>query len=316
MHGNDRNGNDHSYWRRPNAVKETGSKSAPRPDASKRWHTGVMGWFSGSFISSAYFEACCSGHHIADSVGSDIRGRLDGNLVDTILAGGEIIDAAAEKGAVYIGHGVLDSHCEFARGTASENLSGDGRVVRYVGFLTTKQMKRTDQIIRDSLRAGSQIRRSTCESAAAAAAAKAALGQFRHLSFKGTACGGRWCRTFPRLADPCLAEREAVWPEALSTRFAEGSDEHAQMMQKKARFEVDYPVSAVTHANFRPTSSPGRVGGLCDYFVDEGTRPLDVTGEIPLAAIPMDEFTEGRLVIVLRTLSRFCSYCNLFYGYR
>lgn len=169
---------------------------------------------------------------------------------------------------------------------ADRTLKGDGRVVRYVGFVTAKQMKRVEKTIR------SMVYEHWDNAATSPPKARPAEEDTT--------------TSEPNLQILAWQNGRPVWPEALSTRFAEGSKEHATLMEKKAAFQVEFPEAAV--ASSQPSSSPARVGGLCDYSVDEGKHPLDITREISLTVVPKDEFTEGRLE--LKTLARFCNRCQ------
>ena len=148
-------------------------------------------------------------------------------------------------------------YCEFARATAEMNLKGEFRVIRYIGFLNSKQMKRVDKMIRDAVYQS-------------------------------------WDNGAPPPSLQLIAWSNGVphWPSAVTSRFPEGTAEFDGLMAFKKEFDAEFPPTSQSQT-VSPT--PGRVGGQCDYSV-ETTQPFDINREISLPAVSDADFTEGRPV--------------------
>ena len=80
-----------------------------------------------------------------------------------------------------------------------------------------------------------------------------------------------------------------VWPQPLSARFKEGTEEHQALLKKKCEFDQAFPQASAQTASGR-TPTPGRAGGDCDYSVDGGARPLDISRELSLAVVGQSDF--------------------------
>ena len=91
-----------------------------------------------------------------------------------------------------------------------------------------------------------------------------------------------------------FSDGNPFFPTALVEKFAEGSEEYEIMLKKKTAFELKYPPPAPSRAGgpARPVSV--RVGGLCDYSVAGGEKPLDFERLIDLPFINSGEFADGR----------------------
>ncbi|CAK9115472.1 FO synthase subunit 1 [Durusdinium trenchii] len=86
-----------------------------------------------------------------------------------------------------------------------------------------------------------------------------------------------------------------VWPEVLSTRFDAGTEECKKVLQKKAELEAAYPPA--DRRGCGGGVARGRVGGMCDFGIDE-LRPLDINRALSPPAVTDADFQperEGRL---------------------
>ena len=163
-------------------------------------------------------------------------------------------------------------YCEFARATAEMNLKGEFRVVRYIGFLNSKQMKRVDKMIRDA------VYQSWDNGPSAPPKARP---RDEHVDASP-----------PSLQLIAWSNGVPHWPSAVTSRFPEGTAEFDGLMAFKKEFDAEFPPTSQSQA-VSPT--PGRVGGQCDYSV-ETTQPFDINREISLPAVSDADFTEGRPV--------------------
>ena len=82
------------------------------------------------------------------------------------------------------------------------------------------------------------------------------------------------------------------WPDFLNSKFAEGSDEALALLKKKEEFLQKFPAQAAPRTG--TTVRPGRAGGLCDFSIDGGAKPLDVTREIQPEQVGEADFNENR----------------------
>lgn len=98
----------------------------------------------------------------------------------------------------------------------------------------------------------------------------------------------------PPLGALAWAGKQPVFPQVLVDRFLEGSAEHAQIMAKKKEFDAMFPAAAQPP----PTSVPARAGGLCDFSVDSGRAPLDVSRCIDLPSVSVADFETVRVHLV------------------
>ena len=83
------------------------------------------------------------------------------------------------------------------------------------------------------------------------------------------------------------------WPVTLDTKFNEGTDEYSELMKKKEAFTMKFPAAA-QQTTTRSSRVAGRAGGLCDYAVDNGRQPIDISREISLPHVADSDFTESR----------------------
>lgn len=82
-----------------------------------------------------------------------------------------------------------------------------------------------------------------------------------------------------------------VWPEVLSTRFDAGTEECKKVLQKKAELEAAYPPA--DRRGCGGGVARGRVGGMCDFGIDE-LRPLDINRALSPPAVTDADFQPER----------------------
>lgn len=80
-----------------------------------------------------------------------------------------------------------------------------------------------------------------------------------------------------------------IFPDALVRKFADGSDQHAQILRMKKELEDLWPSSAGGES----AVVSARAAGSPDFT---GTRVLDLSREVDLARTPSSEFKEDRLL--------------------
>ncbi|CAK9003765.1 unnamed protein product [Durusdinium trenchii] len=81
-----------------------------------------------------------------------------------------------------------------------------------------------------------------------------------------------------------------IFPDALVRKFADGSDQHAQILRMKKELEDLWPSSAGGES----AVVSARAAGSPDFT---GTRVLDLSREVDLARTPSSEFKEDRLAL-------------------
>lgn len=95
-----------------------------------------------------------------------------------------------------------------------------------------------------------------------------------------------------------LAWRDSAprWPDILSTRFPEGTEEFSVLNKLKNDFRNEFPQSVSVQQPGVAIVHTGRAGGHCDFAVDGGVQPLDVTRLISLQHVSDEDFksTETR----------------------
>ena len=163
--------------------------------------------------------------------------------------------------------------CEFGRAIAKRNLKGDARPIHYIGFLFGKQFKKIDKMIRDAVY-------QTWDASSSAPPRTRPAEEGIALEEPNLQILG-WSQGRPH------------WPDSLNSKFAADTDEHTKLMEKKQLFDTAFPPVRATGPAPRTV---GRVGGQCDYTVDDQAQPLDCAREVSLTAVPKDHFTEGRPV--------------------
>lgn len=96
----------------------------------------------------------------------------------------------------------------------------------------------------------------------------------------------------PQLEIFAWSDNRPVFPANLLTRFAEGTSEFIKMKEFKSKFDAKYPTPCGSRAQ---QAGPARVGGDCDFTIDDGKLPLDFTRCIELPCLPVADFTQPRL---------------------
>lgn len=155
---------------------------------------------------------------------------------------------------------------------AQRALRGDGRLVRYIGFLQAKQFNQTATAIRHSV--------------------------YQHWDDSRVAppkqrpADETESDTVPTLEILGWSQDRPHWPPTslFESKFEAGSAEMKAITEKKAAFEAAFPPAPA------PTSAGpaevGRAGGLCDYTIDQ--RPLSLDRDVSLAVVADADMREGR----------------------
>lgn len=82
-----------------------------------------------------------------------------------------------------------------------------------------------------------------------------------------------------------------LFPEIILTRFPEGTTEHAAIDEKFKQFKAKFPDQPVQKV---AGGAPPRSGGLCDFNVDGGKRPVDPHRQLALLAVKDADFQVQR----------------------
>lgn len=98
----------------------------------------------------------------------------------------------------------------------------------------------------------------------------------------------------PELQILAWSQNRPLFPATLVTHFTEGTPEFKKMQEFKAKFDRMFPAT-VTTVTQTSTPGPARAGGSCDFTVDDGKLPLDITRVIDLPSIPAADFQTPRL---------------------
>ena len=148
---------------------------------------------------------------------------------------------------------------EFGKAIVKNNLKQEGNTIYYFGFVPQESYNDTVASIRDmvykhwdALSTSPPKTRPASEETAVAPPALQLLAWQTH-------------------------EGRPKFPEALLTRYDEGTEEHAVIAAKKAEFDALYPPLET----FGHTTSPGRVGGTCDFAFDN-SQPIDILRVVSL----------------------------------
>ena len=94
---------------------------------------------------------------------------------------------------------------------------------------------------------------------------------------------------------------QPFWPEMLNTRFDEATEEHQQLKSLHEKFIQMFPSLQQSPGTSTTTEArtPGRAGGQCDYSIDAGAQPVDITRQIELSLVKNEDFTDQRLGNIL-----------------
>ena len=77
-------------------------------------------------------------------------------------------------------------------------------------------------------------------------------------------------------------------------RFEAGTAERDQVEAIRKEFLLLFPAADATSG---PPPNPGRVGGACDFTLDNNLEPLDPTRTVELVMVADDQFSETRRVV-------------------
>ncbi|CAK9022466.1 FO synthase subunit 1 [Durusdinium trenchii] len=81
------------------------------------------------------------------------------------------------------------------------------------------------------------------------------------------------------------------FPDSILSKFADHTPEFQGIQKLKKTFEDMFPAAAQP----APVTGSGRAGGVCDFSLDDGKKPLDLTRCIDLPMVSKDEFAVTRL---------------------
>eukprot|EP00438_Fugacium_kawagutii_P007288 Skav235682 [mRNA] locus=scaffold280:19379:22054:+ [translate_table: standard] len=99
----------------------------------------------------------------------------------------------------------------------------------------------------------------------------------------------------PQLSVLAWRRGRPLWPDPLTFKFPEGTTEHSQMMSKREEFLNMFPAASESSSQATQSDAPLRVGGQCDFSVDNGAKPLDWKQDVVLTAVKDSDFTVTRL---------------------
>ena len=157
---------------------------------------------------------------------------------------------------------------EFARAVVSRSLANTSPVVRYFGFTFTDFALNTADLRTQVYNAW--------DTKPAVSPPKSRPGSGDAAQQAGPALEIlAWSNGAPRC------------PAALLARFADGTEEKDIIMKAKKDLELQFPASK------QPAPAEGRtarVGGVCDYTLNENKQPLDLTRMIELPPVRVDDF--------------------------
>ena len=173
--------------------------------------------------------------------------------------------------------------CEFGRASLQRSLSGSGRTVRYFGCVMEE--------FQTNLSALRSMTYQDWDDNPAKSPPKARVRD------TGSAAAEP-----PALEILAWSENAPRFPAVLLTRFPQGTAESQKLQEYHEKFKETFPESSQP-APADPQG--GRVGGLCDYSIDGGKRPLDPEREIDLPFVTASELPQSRPIIHL--LSKPCT---------
>lgn len=168
-------------------------------------------------------------------------------------------------------------YAEFGRAATERNLKDAATKVRYIGHIPTEDFAESVAALRDMVyKQWDTAATSPPRSRPAAANSDAAV--------------------IPDLQILAWEAGRPVFPVPLLTRFAEDTSEAMTISKLKAEFDSLFPSDPVDSAAATVVTvpSPGRAGGVCDFSIDNGATPLEITRDIDLAGIQDSNFSERR----------------------
>ena len=224
-----------------------------------------------------------------DGVGQGSNFYLVDNLFNTeiSIAAAKRKNVSKEKnvGGIAGAHSVDKSlprtvrHFEFARAIVKERLADSTSPLRYIGFAKLENGASKAGEVTKAMR--SQVWEHWDNSSHAPPKIRPTQG------------GDTESRAPPDLQVLAWQSSRPIWPEFLNTKFAAGSEEQSALEKKHTEFLQKFPESGSTPQTLSET--PPRVGGLCDFTINDGKMPLNWRQQISLPAVKEDDFTVARL---------------------
>ncbi|CAK9086345.1 FO synthase subunit 1 [Durusdinium trenchii] len=165
----------------------------------------------------------------------------------------------------------VEQFVEFARAMTERSLERQKTDVRYFGFAPSDSFKDTLAAVRDMIYKSWDVsKESPPKQRPGSDAAEQAAPDLQILAWNG----------------------RPVFPECVASRFEEGTLEFDEVAKLKKEFLEMFPHATTQPA--APNPVPARVGGVCDFTLDNGAEPLDVNREIEVERIADDQFSEQR----------------------
>lgn len=93
-----------------------------------------------------------------------------------------------------------------------------------------------------------------------------------------------------------VSNNRPVFPlDMILQRFPQDAAERATVTKLKQEFDAEFGGGgpAASHAASE-AAGPIRASGVCDFSIDEGLCPLDLSRDVDLAATPLADFQEKR----------------------
>ena len=95
----------------------------------------------------------------------------------------------------------------------------------------------------------------------------------------------------PNLSLLAWANGAPIFPDALLSRFQEGTSEHTKIKELKEEFKNRFPAASQP---LPASTGGGRAGGFCDFSVDSERAPLDPARQIDLPHVAVFNFSAVR----------------------
>ena len=87
----------------------------------------------------------------------------------------------------------------------------------------------------------------------------------------------------------CDASGTPCWPDSLLDKFVVGTSEHIALLKLKESFLAEFPPPSNSGPNRQAPGNQVRVSGTCDFAIDDGKQPIDVTRLVDLCKETMPE---------------------------
>lgn len=94
------------------------------------------------------------------------------------------------------------------------------------------------------------------------------------------------------------SNKAVIWPDALMSRFPNGSSEFKAIEAKRSAFFEMFPEAAAQgsgESHAQRTQDTPRSGVLPDFTIENGSAPIDPSRVVELTGIPTSEFVAERL---------------------